>query len=315
MLALWALLTVLVVAAPPAGARAGRLQQNRATAKALAREVAGLDARIDAAVSRYARATRALEAVRGQIAANRRLQGLARQELEVARATLAARAVDLYKHSDVTALDAVFSADDFGELVSDLTMVRALARSDSEIVHTIEATRRQLADRARELAADEHARRQLAKTRKHELATISTRLDERRAALAGVRSDVRRMALIAATRAPGLAPTVKPPPQGAGSGPWWPLIQGAAAADGVSARGMYRLMMIESGGSATIVGPGGYCGLFQYAPTTWRGSWNPWRSAAIGDGAAQIKATALAIREGHGHAWWDPSFSWAFQGE
>lgn len=78
---------------------------------------------------------------------------------------------------------------------------------------------------------------------------------------------------------------------------------------------MYRLMMIESGGSATIVGPGGYYGLFQYAPTTWRGSWNPWRSARITDGAAQIKATALALRKGYGHAWWDPSYTWAFQGQ
>ena len=78
---------------------------------------------------------------------------------------------------------------------------------------------------------------------------------------------------------------------------------------------MYRLMMIESGGSATVVGPGGYYGLFQYAPGTWKGSWNPWRSSSIADGAAQIKATALAIRQGYGHAWWDPSYTWAFQGD
>jgi hypothetical protein len=78
---------------------------------------------------------------------------------------------------------------------------------------------------------------------------------------------------------------------------------------------MYRLMMIESGGSASIVGPGGYSGLFQYAPATWKGSWNPYRSASIDDGSAQIKATALALHLGYGHAWWDPSYSWAFQGK
>jgi hypothetical protein len=78
---------------------------------------------------------------------------------------------------------------------------------------------------------------------------------------------------------------------------------------------MYRLMMIESGGSAAIAGAGGYYGLFQYAPSTWKGSWNPWRSSSITDGAAQIKATALAIGRGNGHAWWDPSYTWAFQGD
>jgi hypothetical protein len=77
---------------------------------------------------------------------------------------------------------------------------------------------------------------------------------------------------------------------------------------------MYRLMVIESGGYASIVGPGGYYGLFQYHPTTWKGSWNPYRSAGITDGAAQIRATALALKMGYGHAWWDPSYSWAFSG-
>jgi hypothetical protein len=312
------LLAVAVLSAAPAGARAGALQQNRETARALAAEISGLDARISAAVTRYAQATRALEAVRTQIARNRRQQRLAYQELGVARATLAARAVAMYKHGDVTAVDAMFTADDFGELVTDLTMVRTLARSDRDVLRTVETTRRELADRAKTLVEDEKTKQRLAETCKDGLATIRARLDERRAALAGVRADIRRLAAAASTRSPSPSPTVEPPQQGGGSGgsgPWWSLIQAAASGSGVSARGMYRLMMIESGGSATVVGPGGYYGLFQYAPSTWKGSWNPWRSASITDGAAQIKATALALSQGYGHAWWDPSYTWAFQGD
>jgi len=315
---LCALLAVALTAAP-AGARGGTLQQNRAEAGALAAEIAGLDARIGAAVTKYSQATRALEAVRGQIEENRCRQRLAHKELGIARATLAARAVDMYKHGEVTTMDAVFSADDFSELVTDLTMVRTLARCDHDVLRTVESTRRELADRAETLAADEQTKQKLVETCKDELATIRTRLDERRAALAGVRSDIRRLVASARAKQPKPAPTVEPPQPGTGggdgSGPWWPLIQAAASSNGVSARGMYRLMMIESGGSATVVGPGGYYGLFQYAPTTWEGGWNPWRSAGITDGTAQIKATALAIREGYGHAWWDPSYSWAFQGD
>ncbi len=310
------LLAVAVLTAAPAGARAGALQQNRATARALAAEISGLDARISTAVTEYSRATRALEAVRGQIEQNQRLQRLAYKELGLARATLAARAVAMYKHGDVTAVDAVFSAGDFSELVTDLTMVRTLARSDRDVLRTVETTKRELADRARSLVADEKTKQRLVETCKGELATIRARLGERRAALAGVRSDIRRLATAAAAQSPRPTPTVEPPQQGGdGSGPWWSLVQAAAASNGVSARGMYRLMMIESGGSATVVGPGGYYGLFQYAPSTWKGSWNPWRSASITDGAAQIKATALALRQGYGHAWWDPSYSWAFQGD
>jgi peptidoglycan hydrolase CwlO-like protein len=310
-------LAVAVLAAAPAGARTAALQQNRATARALAAEISGLDAQISAAVTKYAQATRALEAVRGQITHNRRQQRLAYRELGLARATLAARAVAMYKHGDVTAVDAMFTAEDFSELVTDLTMVRTLARSDRDVLHTVETTRRELADRAKTLEADEKTKQSLAETCKDGLATIRARLDERRAALAGVRADIRRLATAASTHSPKPTPTVEPPQQGGadGSGPWWSLIQAAASGAGVSAKGMYRLMMVESGGSASVVGPGGYYGLFQYAPSTWKGSWNPWRASSITDGAAQIRATALALSQGYGHAWWDPSYTWAFQGD
>ncbi len=200
---------------------------------------------------------------------------------------LAAHAVAMYKHGDVTAVDAMFSADDFNELVTDLTTVRTLARSGHDVLRTVETTKRELADRAETLIADEKTKQKLAETCKHELATIRARLDERRAALAGVRADIRKLVASADTKSPKPTPTAGPPQQGGGgSGPWWPLNQTAASSSGVSARGMYRLMLLESGGSATAVGPGGYYGLFQYAPSTWKGSWNPWRSSSITYGAA-----------------------------
>jgi hypothetical protein len=272
-------------------------------------------------VTRYSSATRGLEAVRHQLQENKRLQRLAYEELSLARATLVARAVAMYKHSDVTPMDAFVGAADLGDLVTQLTMVRTIARCDRDIVRTIESTKRELSDRAVKLTADERTAEKLVGTCKSELATIRSRLGERRAALAGVRSDIRRLVAETQKAGPDPAPTVEPPDQDTAggddgsSGPWWPVIQSAASENGVSARGMYRLMMIESGGSASIVGPGGYYGLFQYAPTTWKGSWNPWRSTSITDGVAQIKATALALRQGYGHTWWDPSYTWAFQGQ
>jgi peptidoglycan hydrolase CwlO-like protein len=317
LLALCALAAAAAFTAAPAEARTAALQQNRDKAKAIAAEISSLDAQIGSAVRRYSRATRGLEAVRQQLRENRRLRRLAFKELSLARDTLVARAVAMYKHNDVTPMDAVFGAADLGDLVTQLTMVRTIARCDRDIVRTIESTKRELADRTVRLAADERTAKKLVDTCKTELATIRSRLGERRAALEGVRTDIRRLVAETQKASPNPTPTVEPPEQGGGDGggPWWPLIQSAAASNGVSARGMYRLMMIESGGSATIVGPGGYYGLFQYAPATWKGSWNPWRSSDITDGAAQIKATALAIHQGHGHGWWDPSFTWAFQGD
>jgi len=312
-----ALLAVIALgaAAVPAAARTGKLENVRAKAQVLAADVAALDAQIDAAVQRCTRATDSLAAVRGQIGDNKRLRKLALRELEVARATLAARAVALYKHDDVTTLDAIFGADDFSDLISRLTMVQSIARGDRDVLRTVERTTRELTDRAISLVADQRTAGKLVVQRDAELKNIKVQLAERQATLEGVQAEIRDLAAKQKPATPTPGETVKPPSGGddGGQGQWWPLIQQAAGANGVSARGMYRLMMIESGGYASIVGPGGYYGLFQYAPVTWKASWNPYRAAAITDGAAQIRATALALGMGHG-AWWEPSYSWAFSG-
>ena len=308
-------LAVAAFAAPTASAQTGQLQADREKAHTLAVQISALDSRIEAAVQRFARATSSLHAVRTQIRDNTRLQRIARKEVALAKATLTLRAVALYKNDDVTTLDALLTADDFGQLVGQLSMLRNIARGDRDVVHTIQRTGRQLSDRATSLTADERTAVRLVGLRSAELKTIRAQLSARRALLAGVRDSIRTDAAKQERAAPDQGPTVQPPTDATGGqGQWWPLIQSAAASHGVSARGMYRLMMIESGGSASVVGPGGYYGLFQYAPSTWKGSWNPYRSASITDGAAQIKATAHALHLGYGHQWWDPSYSWAFEG-
>ncbi len=58
---------------------------------------------------------------------------------------------------------------------------------------------------------------------------------------------------------------------------------------------MYRVMMCESGGNRMASGGRGlWLGLYQYAPTTWHGRWNPYRNSSIWDAKAQIFATAKA---------------------
>ncbi len=317
-------LAVCSLVAVPA-AVASPLQQNRAKAEALAAEVAALDARIDAAAQRYSGATKALSEVRSSIRKNRRRQAVARYELDLARNALTARAVALYKHDEPTPLDVVLGVDDFGELVDQLTMVRRVAQTDRDIVKAIVLTSREFAERAAVLDADLLSAKELVAQRSAERASIREELDRRSALLDGVRSEIRtlvqeqeRIAAEAETKAEATSDSGggsgggSSGGGGGGSGQWWPLIQQAAGANGVNAGGMYRLMMLESGGSATIVGPSGHTGLFQYSPSTWRGSWNPCRSCSITDGAAQIRATAVALRLGNGPSWWGGTYAWAF---
>lgn len=67
---------------------------------------------------------------------------------------------------------------------------------------------------------------------------------------------------------------------------------------------MYRVMMCESGGNASVSSPGGtYKGLFQYHTNTWRGNWNPYRNMSLWDAKTQIFATARAWNVGMQSHW------------
>lgn len=98
----------------------------------------------------------------------------------------------------------------------------------------------------------------------------------------------------------------------AASRDWKTLCRRAATKYGISANGLYRLMMMESGGKARAVGAGRFYGLFQYALVTWRADWNPWRERSVYNGAAQIKASAYAIKNGMGHSLWGNTYPAAF---
>jgi Transglycosylase SLT domain len=92
-----------------------------------------------------------------------------------------------------------------------------------------------------------------------------------------------------------------------------PLIRDVARRNGLSPSGLYAMMILESGGRATAVGGGGaYMGLFQYCWSTWQAAWNPWRTSGIYDPAAQIKATAHALRRGYGPSMWPNTYWRAF---
>jgi hypothetical protein len=91
---------------------------------------------------------------------------------------------------------------------------------------------------------------------------------------------------------------------------WWPLIKIAGEKYGVDPAGLRRMMMMESGGRGRLGGT--FIGLFQYLPSTWRGTWNPWRRLSIYDGWAQIRATAYALHKGMGPSQWPNTFPRSF---
>ena len=307
---------VVVVGARPA--RGDELSATRARAAVVSAQVSGIDARLDQSVGAYALAARRLDALHTQIAAGRHQLRLARYQLGVSRQQLADHLVAAYKTNDASLLDVVLETGTWDQLLTKLDYVHHIAGSDAGLVTEVQrhkaAVGRSLADLKRRFADAQRTAAALAKQRD----TLRAQLAERRRLLGGLQADVVRLVAEARTvkTAPATTdkgPTTAPSPSLPASGPWRSLIDSAAAANGISADGLYRLMLAESGGSATAVN-GPYCGLYQYSQGTWKGSWNPWRGADVFDGAAQIKATALAIKQGHGPSWWPATYPWAFAG-
>jgi hypothetical protein len=304
----------LLLGSLAAPAAAGTLSAKKAEAKAVAAQVVTLDKQLGQAVAEYAAAVRQLERVQAGVRDNQRQLKLAEYQLNLAQQELAAHVVTTYKGGDASLLNALLQTGTFDDLLTRLDYVRHLARGDAGVVQTVEHRRQQvLADRGslrKALAAAKRTADELGAAR----TLVRSQLDQRHALLAGLNADIKRLASVQVVRPVAKSGTNTPPPApdpGGGSGPWWSAIKSAAAANGIWAEGLNRLMLAESGGSAGATN-GPFCGLFQYTRGTWKGSWNPYRTADIFDGGAQIKATALAVRLGYGASWWPSTYPWAF---
>ncbi len=115
-------------------ATSAQLLSAQTQAKQLAAQIADLDAGISGAADRCAQAGDRLSETRAAIRRTRRLQAAGREDLTESRATLAQRAVALYKQDDISTLAAILSADDFAAMVGHLSLVHAVVRADQAIL-------------------------------------------------------------------------------------------------------------------------------------------------------------------------------------
>ena len=300
-LGLFAVAIVPQAAAAPQSARAA----------AVGAQISDLDARLDAVVARYGVGAQRLVVLRADMRANKAELRRAEYNLLLAKAELRRRVVAMYKERRVDLLDVVMGSASFEELLGKLTMMRRLSAADAALVSST-ASKEQHLRKERRTLAESAARLQTSLTEiAGERSSLEAMLGQRRALVVELRKAAAAKAQAALRPKPKPTPTPSPSTTLSGGGPWWPACQAAAAANGIAARGLYRLMLVESGGVATAHN-GAYCGLFQYSRATWSGSWNPWRGASIFDGAAQIKASARAVKLGLGPRFWPNTFGYAF---
>lgn len=313
LLVVVSLFATLLLCGVPSSASASSVAATKTQARAVAAQVRSLDQRLNDTVARCASAMARLAAVQGEARANRAALQIERYQLGVSQQLLAEHLVTAYKGGNAGVLNALFQGGNFDDLLTRIDYVQHLTAGDAGMVEAIQAHRRQVLATQHSLQKTLQDAEQTSATLTAQRGQLVAQLADRRSLLNGLSAKVSRLVAQARAVTPvaTAATTAAASTAGDGSGAWWPQIKSAAAADGVWAEGLYRLMMAESQGSASASNGVDY-GLFQYSPGTWQGSWNPWHAASILDGSAQIKATALAIHLGYGPSWWPSTYPWAF---
>jgi len=323
------LCTLVLLTALAPSAHATRLSEDKARAEAIADEIGALDSDLAGVVEAYEAVSAELEAVKKRIAKNQGRLEEAQAELEEARQVAGDRAAAMYKERRLSLVDVIVGSNDFDDLVAQMQFLVKLGRHEQDIMAELEKDKAEVKKRRRQLLEDREAAETAVKKKRQERERVKGALAERQSTLNELQDEIDRLEerlnrpVVQSSRASAGSGSSSGSTSGGGSsgsagqtpsGGWWPLIRQAAAANGVDANGMYRLMMMESSGNPNCVGFGLYHGLFQYSPSLWASSWNPHRSSSIYDGAAQIQATALALKMGKGPHWWPNTYGPSFGG-
>lgn len=196
------LAALLLVASPafasPVSAKKAQLRRLQARLQTVYRQA-------DIAVEKYNQATSQLKTVKGKIRQNERQLKITEYNLEIANQHLLTRAENMYRTLDVGALDVLFAAKSFDELITQLDMMERLGNSDVDTIKSIAAYRQDIRDRRVKLAADKKAADKLVATAAEHKAEIQAVQGKLERMTAGVKADITRLQRQAAARAQAAA--------------------------------------------------------------------------------------------------------------
>jgi len=148
------LISLLLLLAFAASASAGPIAASKARLAAVQAKLDKAYAQSDVAVEQYNEATTKLKDTESRIARNQHLLNVAEYKLGVANDHLTSRARQVYKAEDAGILDVIFSSQTFDDLLTQLDVMKRMARSDADIVQTANAYRQEIGDRRLALEAD-----------------------------------------------------------------------------------------------------------------------------------------------------------------
>jgi len=242
------LISLLLLLAFAASASAGPIAASKARLAAVQAKLNKVYAQSDVAVEQYNEATTKLKDTESRIARNQHLLNVAEYKLGVANDHLTSRARQVYKADDAGILDVVFASRTFDDLLTQLDVMKRMARSDADIVHTANVYRQEIADRRLALEADRKSAVKLVAQReesKNQVLALQSQLEGQAGGLKNQIASLEAKAAAAAkAKAQAAALAAQQAAASANSG-------GSSGSSGSSSSGG------TSGGGGTVVDPGG----------------------------------------------------------
>jgi peptidoglycan DL-endopeptidase CwlO len=190
-------LLACLVAALAAGAAAATPVTNLGTLQAQAArvrtEVNRLDRRAEIAVEKYDTSRAQLDQLNVQLMQTRMDLERAQAQLDAAREAYGQRMADMYKSSDLSVLDVLFSASDFADLGTSIDYYRKISDADMQIIQRVQTLTRSVAQLASQLDQE----RAQALTKEMDLRTkqadVEDQLAARKALLASLNAQVKKL--------------------------------------------------------------------------------------------------------------------------
>jgi peptidoglycan DL-endopeptidase CwlO len=171
-------------------ASATPIQDKKAQARAVMAQLDQLNAKMEVAVEAYDNANEKLAVVNDKISDNEKALKTARFNLMVARSTLEARAIAMYKRQAVDLLDVMLSSSSFDELISQVDMLNRLGESDVNVVDSIQGYEKQITAARTGLQSDRAAAVKLVSEASAHKAQVEASLAQRQSMLKGIEDQI-----------------------------------------------------------------------------------------------------------------------------
>jgi len=191
---------IIIALWQPASPAAG-LAASSSEAQNVQNEISNLNVQLAEAVDRYDKQAARLDELIGAIEQNQNEMDVAAKDLGRAITILNDRAVGIYKRGDVSTLEVIFNSKNFNDFVTQLDLLTRVGDRDAVIVKEVEAKKRQIEAKARELDKQRKDQEVLTNDLADQRDAIDSQLADKENVLASILEEIEAMDAAEAERA------------------------------------------------------------------------------------------------------------------